>query len=151
MQGTIEANQTGIKLTPEYFAFLLYRHHSGKSVLLTSTRSPMVTFDNHLPSLDATATLSADRRTLYLAVINRNEEQDMSATIDVQGWEPQTDCPVQVFELNGKDRDATNPFNSSESVNIRQKTIDIRNLPLLFRFSAHSATVLEFAGSTARQ
>lgn len=64
----------------------------------------MAPFNPHLPTLDSLATLSADGRTLYLAVINRSEDQDLSATIRISGWKLASDGPVRVFELNGKDK-----------------------------------------------
>ena len=147
VQGVVEVSQTSLKLTPEYFACLLYRHHTGSSILATSTASPMATFNPHLPTLDSLATLSADGRTLYLAVINRSEDQDLSAAIRISGWKLASDSPLRVFELNGKGKVAANPFGSSENVNIREKAVRVERLPFSYRFPAHSVTILEL-GST---
>ena len=147
VQGIVEVSQTSVKLTPEYFACLLYRHHTGSSVLATSTQSPRLVFDARLPSLDSLATLSVDGRTLYLAVINRSEDQDLSAAIRIEGWKLASDSPLRVFELNGKGKVAANPFGSSENVNIREKSLCIERLPFPYRFPAHSVTILEVAGS----
>jgi alpha-L-arabinofuranosidase len=146
MQGTIEINQTAVKLTPEYFAYLLYRHHTGKSILATSTQSPMLNFNPQPPALDSIATLSDDSHTLYLAVINRNGSEDLQAHIQIRGWTPQAGTPARIFELNGKDRDAANPFGSSENVNIRDKFLDVSRVPFSYGFPAHSVTVIELTG-----
>lgn len=147
VQGIVEVSQTSVKLTPEYFACLLYRHHTGSSVVATSTQSPMTAFNPRLPTLDSLATLSADGRTLYLAVINRSEDQDLSATIRISGWKLASDSPLRVFELNGKDKVAANPFGSSANVNIQEKSLPVERLPFSYRFPAHSVTVLEFGGA----
>lgn len=147
VQGVVEVNQTSVKLTPEYFAFLLYRHHTGSSVLAMSAASPMATFNPHLPTLDSLATLSADGRTLNLAVINRSEDLDLSAAIRVSGYKVAPGDPVRVFELNGKDKVAANPFGSSENVNIREKAVRVERLPFSYRFPAHSVTILELGGT----
>jgi alpha-N-arabinofuranosidase len=147
VQGIVEVSQTSVKLTPEYFACLLYRHHTGSSVLATSTESPMTSFNQHLPALDSLATLSADGHTVYLAVVNRNEDQDVSATIRLGSWKLASGNTLRVFELNGKDKVAANPFGSSENVNIQQKSLRVERLPFSYRFPAHSVTVLEVEGS----
>jgi alpha-N-arabinofuranosidase len=147
VQGIVEVSQTSVKLTPEYFACLVYRHHTGNSVLATSTQSPMAAFNPRLPTLDSLATLSADGRTLYLAVINRSEDQDLSATIRIEGWKLASDSPLRVFELNGKDKVAANPFGSSANVNIQEKSLPVERLPFSYKFPAHSVTVLEVEGS----
>jgi len=147
VQGIVEVSQTSLKLTPEYFACLLYRHHTGSSVLATSTASPMAPFNPHLPTLDSLATLSADGRTLDLAVINRSEDQELNAAIRMSGYKLAPGDPVRVFELNGKDKVAANPFGSSENVNIREKTVRVERLPFSYRFPAHSVTILELGGA----
>jgi alpha-N-arabinofuranosidase len=147
VQGVVEVNQTSVKLTPEYFACLLCRHHTGSSVLATSTQSPMAPFNAQLPTLDSLATLNADGHTLYLSVINRSEDQDMSATIRISGWKLAAASPLRVFELNGKDKVAANPFGSSENVNIQEKSLLVKRLPFSYQFPAHSVTVLELEGS----
>jgi len=147
VQGTVEVNQTAVKLTPQYFALMLYRHHTGNSVLATSTESPMVAFNPQLPALDAIGTLSDDGRTLYLAVINRNEADDLGAEIRIRGWTLEPKTPARVFELNGKDKDAANPFGSADNVNIKEKSLAVKRVPLSYRFPAHSVTVLELSGT----
>jgi hypothetical protein len=53
----------------------------GDQVLSTKTSSPLVPFNPRLPSMDAIATLSQDSHTLYLAVINLSETDEMETTI----------------------------------------------------------------------
>ena len=143
VQGIIEANQTSVKLTPEYFAYLLYRKHTGSTVLSTSTASPMAPFDPKLSLLDGIATLSADKRTLYVAVVNRAEDQDLDTSIRIQGWMPREGANAPVLELNGPDKAAANPFGSSNNVNIRTKSIKVSGPAISYRFPAHSVTVIE--------
>ncbi len=148
IQGIVEVSQTQVKLTPEYFAFLLYRNHAGSSVLATSTSAPAVSFNPKLPALDAIATLSEGHHTIHLAVINRNESEDLLATVRIHEWMLHAETTVRIFELNGKDRDATNPFGSTENVNIREKSVTISRPSFPYRFPAHSVTVLELSGTT---
>ena len=146
IQGIIEASQTSVKLTPEYFACMLYRLHTGNTVLNTSTQSPATGFNAKLPRLDAIATLSSDDHTLYLAVVNRDEDHDVNTSIRVRGWAPGTGTVARVFELNGKDKVAANPFGSTENVNIREKSISVSGSAISCNFPAHSVTVIELSG-----
>jgi alpha-L-arabinofuranosidase len=146
VQGLISVNPREVKLTPPYFAYRLYRDHIGDQVLNTQTRSPSVSFNADLPALDALATLSADERTVFLAVINRSETEEVASSIQLQNWRIPTEQQVRTWELNGKDRDASNPFGSTENVNIRAKEHRPQQVPFAYRFPAHSVTVLEIPG-----
>jgi len=147
VQGIIEASQTSLKLTPEYFACMLYRLHTGDTVLGTSAESPMTEFNASLPALDAVATLGGGGRTLYLSVVNRAESKDVSAKIQLRGWKPAAGTPARAFEINGKDKVAANPFGSSENVHIREKTTRVAGPSFSYTFPAHSVTVLELSGN----
>ena len=71
----------------------------------------------------------------------------MSAAIRVTGHKVAPGDSVHVFELNGKDKVAANPFGSTDNVNIREKVVRVERLPFSYRFPAHSVTVLELSGS----
>lgn len=145
VQGIIEAGQTSLKLTPEYFACLLYRLHTGDTVLDTSTDSPNVEFNARLSMLDSVATLGSDRHNLYLAVVNRDESHDVSTRIRIRGWSPGSTA-ARIFELNGKGKVAANPFGNTENVNIRDKSLAVSGSSISYTFPAHSVTVIELAG-----
>ena len=147
VQGVVEVSRTSLKVTPEYFASLLYRKHTGETALTTSTKSPSVEFDKSLPALDGMATLSSDQKTLYLAVVNRSVSEIIRTPIEISGWKPTAGTEAQVYELNGKDYVAANPFGSSDNVNIQTKTIPADVYPLVYKFPAHSITIFELRGS----
>jgi len=147
VQGMIEVNPAAIKLTPPYFAYVLYANHIGSEVVKTLATSPPVVFNSRLAALDAAATLSADRRALYLAVVNRSQNKAVSAQVYLSNWVPGSG-EAQVYELNGKSWDAFNSYGSSANVNIRQRSIEIPRATFEYRFPAHSATVLEFHGNS---
>ncbi|MGI9071570.1 MAG: alpha-L-arabinofuranosidase C-terminal domain-containing protein [Bryobacteraceae bacterium] len=144
VQGLIEINPVAIKLTPPYFAYVLYANHIGDRVVSCRTRSPNVTFDPGLPSLDAAATISDDGKTLFLAVVNRDERDAISSGIDLKTWRVKLAQRFRAFELDGNDRDAANPYGSVENVSIQEKNVVVERLPLTYRFPPHSVTVLQF-------
>jgi alpha-L-arabinofuranosidase len=148
VQGVIEVSQTSVKRTPEYFASILYQQHTGKTVLQTTTAAPGVEFNAKLPALDASATLSADRHTLYLAVVNRAEKTNIDTQISVSGWNV-SGSSAQAFELNGNSEFAENPFGSAENVNIHEKPVSFGAGSPRYTFPAHSITILEFINPQA--
>lgn len=86
-----------------------------------------------------------DRHTLYLAAVNGAESTDVEAKISVAGWKP-TGGP-QVFELNGPDKVASNPFGSSDKVNIHDKPVTLKPASMSYSFPAHSISILELSGN----
>ncbi|MGA2074757.1 MAG: alpha-L-arabinofuranosidase C-terminal domain-containing protein [Terriglobia bacterium] len=146
VQGLVSVDPTGVKLTPPYFAYLLYHNHIGNQVLTTQTSSPTVPFNPQLPTVDAVATLGQDGHMLYLAVINRSEGDDIAITIRLTNWTPQAGTATRMWELNGNNRDAANPYGSTGDVNIRERAFSVEQVPFSYHFPAHSVTVLEIPG-----
>ncbi len=142
----IEVNPVAVKLTPPYFAYVLYANHIGGEVVKTLTTSPPVVFNPQLAALDAAATLSAGRHTLYLAAVNRSQSNAVSAQVHLSNWVLGSG-EAEVYELNGKSWDAFNPYASTANVNIRQRSIKISRATFEYHFPAHSATVLEVHGN----
>lgn len=147
VQGVVEVSTTSVKLTPEYFACLLYRNHTGTSVLRTTTKSSAVNFNKDLPAIDSQATLSADGKILYLSVINRSESNDLDGVVRLHGWTPANGLPMTLLELNGADKDAKNDFGSTKTVNIRTKSATATGSTFEYRFPAHSVTLFEIGGA----
>jgi alpha-L-arabinofuranosidase len=145
VQGMIEVNPVSIKLTPPYFAYVLYANHIGTEVLKTNVTVPFVAFNSTLPALDAIATRGSDGHTIYLAVVNRAQNEAVSTQINLKGWQP-AGKQAQVYELNGKSWDAANPYGSTENVNIAHRTLEVTKTPFSYIFAAHSVTVLEVSG-----
>jgi alpha-N-arabinofuranosidase len=147
VQGIIEVNPVAIKLTPPYFAYLLYTNHIGSEVLKTETSVPSVLFGTKPPALDAIATRGPDGRTLFLAVVNRAENEAVSAQINLKGWQL-AGAQAQVYELAGRSWDAFNPYGSADNVNIAHRTVEVTQTPFSYLFPAHTVTVLEISGSS---
>jgi alpha-N-arabinofuranosidase len=147
VQGLIGVNPVAIKLTPPYFAYLLYANHIGNRVVRSIVHSPPVAFNANLPSLDSAATVSSDGRILYLAVINRDEVNTINATINFKNWQITPGSIVHAFELNGVNRDAANPYGSTANTHIQEKRVEADGTSLSYAFPPHSVTVLELGTS----
>ena len=165
--GMLTTSETGLLRTPVYHAFDLYANHSGPSVLPTRVaaregsvpsftaedrrepgppyvglRAPYTRFSlRGVALLDAQATLSADGRTLYLAVINYDPDRAHAASLDLGGRRPAG--PARVFELNGPDTQTPAGFARPDVATVSER--DLPAAPAAHTFPPHSATVLELA------
>ena len=110
--------------------------------------SPAVAFNPDLPVIDSSATLSADGRTLYLAVINREESKAVSTRIDLDNWTITSGSEIHAFELSGTNRDAANPYGNAAEVNIHEKRIAADSAAFTYSFPPHSVTILELGASS---
>ena len=90
--------------------------------------------------LDAAATCDDEGRTLALAVVNRDRERDLSATIDLTG--ATAAGAADAWEVNGPSVSAMNSFESPRVVDVRARTIDAKGARLGLTFPAHSITVV---------
>jgi len=145
VQGIIEVNPVAVKLTPPYFAYVLYANHTGSEVLKTETTAPSVSFGLKPPALDAVATRSSDGHMLFLAVVNRAQNEAVSTQISVKDWVLKG-SEAQVYELAGKSWDAFNPYGSTNIVNVSHRTAKVTHTPFSDLFPAHTVTVLELSG-----
>jgi alpha-N-arabinofuranosidase len=163
----LTTSEAGLLRTPVYHAFDLYANHSGPSVLPTRVsaregtvpsftaedrrepgppyvglRAPYTRFSlRGVALLDAQATLSADGRTLYLAVINYDPDRAHAASLDLGGRRPAG--PARVFELNGPDTQTPAGFDRPDVATVSER--DLPAAPAVHTFPPHSATVLELA------
>ncbi|MBI3974286.1 MAG: alpha-N-arabinofuranosidase [Chloroflexi bacterium] len=163
--GMLTTTTDDLLLTPIYHVFDLYANHSGPTAVRTSVaaregtvpsftaedwrqpspqyiglRAPFLRFSlRDVPFLEAQATLSQDRRTLYVAVVNYHPDEAIAAVFDFDGL--RVHGAVRVAELNGED---TNTVATFEQRNVARLTLGELALPLdSYAFPAHSATVLE--------
>ncbi|PYM12239.1 MAG: alpha-N-arabinofuranosidase [Candidatus Rokuibacteriota bacterium] len=89
--------------------------------------------------LDAAATCDETGRTLTLAVVNRDRERDLPATVDL-GSATVTGA-MDVWEVNGPDVSAMNSFDAPQTVDVRASRVERRGARFDYTFPAHSVTV----------
>jgi len=94
------------------------------------------------------ATRSSDGHTLFLAVVNRAQNEAVSTQVNLKGWRLEG-SKAQVYELAGKSWDAFNPYGSTGNVNIIRRSVNVSDTPFAYVFPAHTVTVLEVGGNTA--
>lgn len=130
-------------VNPIYLAFKLYRHNTGKITLKTLTKGVSINI------LDVSATIDEEGNFLYLAVINKDPNKKVNATIILKDFKPKSMCKES--HLNGPDIFSKNDFKSPDVVKITTKyvTLNISNGIFKYTFEPHSATILVLESITS--
>jgi len=96
--------------------------------------------DTKVSYLSVNASISKDKDRVYLAVVNRSPEIDITAGIDLKEFLPAS--RARVWILNGPGIDATNEVKPG-TVNIKQEDLKIEGESFNFKFPAHSFCMIE--------
>jgi alpha-L-arabinofuranosidase len=87
--------------------------------------------------LDVVATCDASSRELCLAVVNRSPDEDIRATIEIDGRSLAGD--VVAHEVNGAEPGTRNSFENPNAVGVSRRRLRVG---AEYRFPAHSVTLL---------
>ena len=90
--------------------------------------------------LDAAATCDEAGRRLTLAIVNRERDRDLAATVDLGS--ATAGSTADVWEVNGPHVAATNSFEAPHAVDVRASRLDLRGSRFDYTFPAHSITLL---------
>jgi alpha-N-arabinofuranosidase len=142
--GAIRTDSTRAFITASGIMMELYRQHSGTTLLKTDVRAP--SFDvpeqgwTGIPSLDATATLSADGRKLFVHLINLEAEQPMQVRLQIKGRgvSPEADA----WQIASQDFLSRNDFGVT-NVYIQHNPVRGASQDFTHTLPPHSATILE--------
>jgi alpha-N-arabinofuranosidase len=153
----IFTNETGLFLQTIYLPLRLYAEHLQEVALdahvecPTRDLSPEQEANNRahrvadlgpFPVLDAAATCDREGRRFTLAVVNRDRDRDVEATIrlaDVGGALRGT-----AHVVNGPEPSTVNSFAEPDAVGVAEQPLRAADGRLQWSFPAHSATVLVF-------
>src|SRR2546425_5492233 len=140
----IMTSKQGLFLQPTYFPLAEYGKQRGNAALDVWVSAPTYQNQNRPPLryLDVSASYNAKERAVYLNVLNRSKDKDLSARIENQ--EGQIETEVGVWEMNHADLKATHTFGDDKKVRPVTRTISaaIQNNGLSYTFPAHSLTIL---------
>jgi alpha-N-arabinofuranosidase len=140
----IMTNKQGLFLQPTYFPLVEYAKQRGNTSLDVWVSSPTYQIQNRPPLryLDVSATYNPKERAFYVNVLNRSKDKDLSARIENQ--EGQIETEVGVWEMNNADLKATHTFGDDQKVRpvTRNVSAKIQNNAFSYTFPAHSLTIL---------
>jgi alpha-N-arabinofuranosidase len=152
--------EEGILIEAGHRAFDLYENHSGELAIDTVVRTE--TYDTKIceyqewnptrlnivpesfrqvPYIDSSATLSADRKKLYIATVNAFINKGEECKIRLRGISVKK--KARIYELNGPDIMAYNDAQNPNKVRIVEKKIDNADDVFTYEFPPHSATIME--------
>ena len=144
VMGIVNANPDGVERTGTHRAFGLYANNSGSiAVPVTLANNPAVDLPNAAgcPVLDASATLSEDRKTLYVAVVNRNPTRETAAGLELAGFNAKDTVGVRTLEAEKVN--TVNSLAKPDGIRLTAKEVPLQEA-LRYAFPPHSATVLVF-------
>jgi len=140
----IFTNKDGLFLQPIYFPLAEYARQKGNQSLDLYVKSPTYTVNNGKPLnyLDTSATYDAKTGTVFVNVLNRNEQLDIVARIENVGGP--VGAQVGVWEMNHTDLKAVHTFGDDRKVRpvTRSTTVTLSGNGFSYNFPAHSLTIL---------
>ena len=143
----IMTNKEGLFLQPTYFPLVEYGKQRGNTALDVWVTAPTYQIDKRppIPYLDVSSTFNPKTRELYVNVLNRSKDRDLSARIESQ--EGQLGPQAEVWELNHPDLKATHTFGNDKKVRPTTRTVPVAvtNGAFTYTFPAHSLTILKVA------
>ena len=140
----IMTNKQGLFLQPIYFPIVEYGKQRGNSSLDVWVSAPTYKIGNRPPLryLDVSATYNSGERVVYLNVLNRSNDKDISTRIENQ--EGQIQNEVGIWEMNHPELKATHTFGDDKKVRpvTRMVSASVMDNAFTYAFPAHSLTIL---------
>jgi diadenosine tetraphosphate (Ap4A) HIT family hydrolase len=141
----IMTNKQGLYLQTTYFPIVEYGKQRGNTALDVFVSAPTYKIQNRpeLKYLDVSSTFNAKEKLLYMNVLNRSKDKDLTTRIENQ--EGQLDNGGTIWEMNNADLKATNTFGADHRVapTTRPLTVKLENNGFTYTFPAHSLTILK--------
>jgi alpha-L-arabinofuranosidase len=141
----IMTNKQGLFLQPTYFPIVEYGKQRGNQALDVWVSAPTYQIQNRPPLryLDVSASYNAKDGTLYLNVLNRSKDKDLSTRIENQAGKLESE--VGVWQMNNADLKATHTFGDDKKVRPATSSFaaTVQNNGFSYTFPAHSLTILK--------
>jgi alpha-L-arabinofuranosidase len=141
----IMTSKQGLFLQTTYFPIVEYGKQRGNTALDAWVSAPTYRIQNRpqeVKYLDVSASYNPATQQVFLNVLNRSTDKDISTAIDSQ--EGAVDPQVAVWELNHADLKAAHTFGDDKKVRpvTRTVTAKVENGAFSYTFPAHSLTIL---------
>jgi alpha-N-arabinofuranosidase len=149
--GIIRTNQTGIWLTPTYWTSLLFTNHSGDIALNTLVESEMFPNPGYepddppgretVPFVDAQATLSEDGEKIYISVVNRHIDKDVTVQFSFENWQPAK--TGRLWQIKGEDYMVLNTLEQPDMAGIKEEQLEDLGPNFEMSIPKHSVSIIE--------
>ena len=122
--GIIRAGRQSVFVSPIYLVNQLYAANRGDQRLATNVDSP--TFNTsregtNIPYLDATASRTADGKTIFIKAVNTSWTSSLLTTITIQGATPT--ARAELHTLTAPSLDVANDFSQPNAISIQTRTL----------------------------
>jgi alpha-N-arabinofuranosidase len=140
----IMTNAERLFLQPIYFPIVEYGRQRGNVALDAWVASPTYRVQNRGPEiayLDVSATRHPATGELFVNVLNRSQDRDLTASIDTGGAPAST---IGAWQMNHLDLKATHTFGDDRKVRpvTRDESVSVTDGAFSYTFPAHSLTIL---------
>jgi len=142
----IASDDGRIVLTPQYLVFKLYGANTGDFVLKTAVDTDHYAsseLNEPVPFIDFSATITEDRKTIYLHIVNRHETEASEMEVSFRRFMPKKASHRYVAGETIEDR---NTFEDPENVKIQKANVEINGEKVLLDLPAHSVNVIKILG-----
>lgn len=140
----IMTNKNGYFLQPIYFPLVEFQKQRNNMSLNVLAQSPTYKVDNRpaVGYLDVSSTYNSKDKIVYLNVLNRSKDKNLSTRID--NLEGQLDGSTEIWEMNNPDLKTVHTFGDDKKVrpSIKSTNVKIENNGFNYTFPAHSLTIL---------
>jgi len=129
-------------LTPQYLVFKMYAANTGNLALKTAADSPSYLseeFKEYVPFVDLSATITEDRKTLYLYAVNKHESEPADLRVSFRGFKPKKASQLYVAGRSTEDR---NTLDKPSEVRIEEKRPEIDKEEAVLSLNPHSVNVI---------
>jgi len=90
--------------------------------------------------VDLSATITEDRKTLYLHVVNKHETESMELKMSFRGFKPKKGSAQQVAGDSPNDR---NTFDNPNKVKIEKASVKVEKGECVVELNPHSITIVK--------
>jgi alpha-N-arabinofuranosidase len=124
--GIIQANRHAVFVTPIYQVVKLYNERLGAERLAARVESP--TFDTtregkNVPVLDAVASRSADKRRIFIKLVNTNQVKPLETAIELAGARVLSTAVIETITNHTPAR--TNSFRTPNAIEVRGRQLKV--------------------------
>ncbi len=142
----IMTNETGLFLQPIYFPIVEYGRQRGNTSLDVWVASPTYRIQNRGPEiqyLDVSATRNPATGEVFINVLNRSQDRDLTASIEAGA---RGELRVGVWQMRYDDLKATHTFGDDQKLRpaVREERAAVSDGAFSFTFPAHSLTILRY-------
>jgi len=130
--GIIRTNHAGIWLTPSYWTSVLFTNYSGDIALNTIVDGEEFPYPGYepndppnrdtVPFVSAQATLSENRKKMYISVINRHIDKDLKIEFRLKNWQSAENG--RLWQIKSENFMSMNTFEQPELIGINEENLN---------------------------